>query len=207
MKFDLQSALAAIRSKVSPALAFLRAHRFWAECVAVTFLGIFAGFFVGENAQDRAVLLQREATRLQRVEAGMERWTSTLQPPIPAESVLWRQSEEALARLSVQAVTPLSVSRLLAERAEEIGIRDLGIRLASEDSVEVPLPVPAGRWEVRAGETALVAEFTGGWQSAISFLGVLPPQVEAAEMRVSPAGNGLFRARFLLLTRHVVPRE
>lgn len=206
MKLDLRPALAAARLRLAPALAFLRARRFWVESAAVTLAVAVAAYLVGASAQGRAAALEREAARLEQVGGAMDRWVRELQPPTPQESVAWRESEEALARLGGQAVTPLAVSHLLAQRAEEVGIRNLGIRLASEDSVTVPVPVSVGRWEVRAGDAAVVAEFSGDWASVIGFLGVLPPQVEVADVRVSEA-EGRLRARFLLLTRHVVLQE
>lgn len=206
MSFDLRPALAAVRSKISPALASLRAHRFWVECAFVTFLVLLAGTLVGGRAQARAEGVEREVVRLEQVRAGVDRWLREITPPAAPESLAWRESEQMLEILGGDGVSALSVSHLLAQRAEEIGIRSVRIRLANADSFSIPPATQVGRWELRAGEAAMVAEFVGDWSSVISFLGVLPPQVEVGDVQITARG-GLLHTRLLLHTRRVALQE
>lgn len=205
MNFKPRVQLERLRSRLDPLLASARAHRFWLECSTLTLLGMVAALSWGLAAMERAETLRERTAEMERVRRAMARWTTELHPPTPHESLAWKQSERMLLSLGAEAEEPLSLARLVSQRAEEVGVADVRIRLASGDSVAAPPPLDAGSVVVEFGPQGLVVDFSGSMSEVIGFLGSLPPQVGVASMRLTAQDPGV-RASVVLLARRPVPR-
>lgn len=206
MKEKLRAALADASARLEPALVFLRAHRFWAECALVTVLGMVAAFSFGWAALGRARAVEARTADLARVEGSFDRWEAELQPPTPQESVTWRASTAALRALGAEATRPLALARLVAQRAEEVGIGDVSIRLLPTDSVTAFEPVELAGWRVEPAGEGLLVEFHGQVGDVVALLGSLPPQAAVGSVQLAPE-EGALRARLVLLARQIVPLE
>jgi hypothetical protein len=202
VKEKLRAALDAALARLRPALSFVGAHRFWFECATVTLLGILAAFSFGYAALRRTSTLQARIADLERVESSFGRWRAELQPPTSQESLSWRESDRALRGLGGDAARPLSVARVVAQRAAEVGIAGLRIHLVDPDTVPGLAPVALGGWTVEGSGEALVVEFDGDVADVIGFLGALPPQAALASLDIAPKGPRL-HTRAVLLTRRI----
>jgi hypothetical protein len=205
MNFKPRVQLERLRARLDPLLAAARTHRFWIECSTLTLLGLVAALSSGLAALERAEALRERTAETGRVRRAMVRWTTELHPPTPRESLAWRESERMLLALGVEAEEPLSLARLISQRAEEVGVADVRIRLASGDSLVTPPPLEAGSVVVESGPHGLVVDFSGSMSEVIGFLGSLPPQVRVGSMRVTAEDPGV-RASVVLLARRPVPR-
>ena len=192
-----------LRERLRPFLDRAREHRFWIEATSLTLCALVAAYAVGEAALARAGELRVRATELEQVATGIDRLGSELRPATPQETLAWRESEDALLSLDLEATEPLRLAHLVARRAEEVGISDLRIRLAHPDSVTTPPPVQLPGWAIESGQSAIVVEFAGGMRELIALLGALPPQVSVSRMEVVGEG-GLLQAQAVLLTRRLV---
>lgn len=177
--------------RARPALRHLAAYRFWYECGAVTFFALAASFMIGSTALARAELLREERQRLEAVRRGVDRWLAGAQPALRAESLLWRESEESVRRVTGARGGGLAVAHLVARRAEEVGIPDVRVRLVEVDS----LPPAAA---AVSAEPGVAVEFEGDWSSLLHFLGVLPPPMAVVELNVSRSG-GLLQTRAMIV--------
>lgn len=202
MKIELGATLEVAREKLKPLLARLREQRFWVRLAASTALVLAALAIVGRSAYARAEAIDREAIRLQQIQADLDRWAGTISWPTPEETEGWRESESFFQQLNRAQVQPISLANQLTVRGEEIGPADIQIRLASPDSAYVPPPQSVGDWVVTSGQTALVVEMTGDFGSMISFLGALPPQLELADLALTTT-EGVTTMRLLLLSRDI----
>lgn len=205
MNFDVRPALTAALSRLRPLLQSARERRFWLECAALTLLALLAAGAIGRSALARAEALETEASRGERIHQGLQRWTREIQWPTPAESLEWRASQDALAFFEGRAAEPLAVAHLVAQRAEEVGVGAVRIRLVPTDSITPPPAAPTGGWTIQPAQSAIVVEFSGEWSSVVSLLGALPPQVELMELRSTDDGDDV-RTSVLLLPRRVVPQ-
>lgn len=201
LRMDLTAGLARLR----PPLAWVRAHRKWIEGATLTLLGLLAAFSLGYAALSRASALSLQISELRQVEAGFDRWTSGLRPATPAESLAWRESEQTLRSLGAGSMEPLPLAQVVAQRAEEVGIPELRIRLISADSAAPVPPVELGGWRVQSGAEGLAVEFDGNMGDVVGFLGALPPQAAVSSLRIG-RDKGVLRAQIILLTRQIVPR-
>ena len=199
LRVDVSRALAKLR----PTLSWLRSHRLWVECATLTLLGLLAAFSLGYAALSRTSTLNERVADLQRIDAAFDRWTTQLQHPGTRERSSWRESEQSLRSLGAEAAEPLSLAQVVSQRAQEVGISELSIRLLSADSV-APIPsVQLGSWSVQAGSIGLVVEFDGNMGDVVGFLGALPPQAAVSNLQVTPT-KGALHARIVLMTRQVV---
>ena len=206
MKEQLRAALSGPRARLKPALAFVRAHPFWVECASVTVLGLVAAFSVGHAALARTAVLEARAADLERATVRLERLRSELKPARAEESIAWRESERTLNSLGSDAARALSVARLIAQRAEEVGISGVRIRLLAADSIAPGEPAELAGWTVEPSGEGLSVEFEGDVGDLIGLLGALPPQAAVEKLEMTPRGEVL-AARIVLLTRRMEPRE
>jgi hypothetical protein len=198
-----------LNARFQDLLAYLRRvaarsteNRFWIELAAFTVLAIFATTMMGRSAFARADAIEREADRLAEIPAAMDRWAGNIQWPSDAETLSWRESEQLLRGLDVATTAPLTLAHQIAQRGEEIGRADVRIRLASPDTAYIPPGEAVGPLNLSYGRSAFVVELTGDWTSIVSFLGVLPPQVEVSRLELSSDG-GRVSSQLLLLTREI----
>lgn len=202
MKDHLQRARDAARSGAASAASHLRANPFWLFAGTIGLLGLASAYSVGRASLAAADGHEAEARRLAAVAAGADRWIDGLEPALPAESALWRESERAVRTITSAGTDPTTIARIVAARAEEAGIADLGLRLLSADSISPPPPLDAGQWEIRPGGSAVAAEFVGDWEAIIALVGSLPPQVAIGRLEVA-SGPDFRRALVLLAAREV----
>lgn len=195
-----------VAEKLRPLLERVRENRFWIELAGLTLLAVAAAFALGSRALERTRALEARAVELEDVRAAVHRWSEQLHPPTPRESADWAESERALRSLGVESTQPLTLARVVSERAEEVGISNLRIRLASADSVSPPPPLEVGTWAIETGVAGLMVEFSGDIGDVISFLGALPPQVGVGGMTVR-GEDGSLEVSAALLTRQMVPLE
>ena len=204
MKDRLRVAQAAVLGKLRAALAAAGAHRFWVESATITLLGLLAAAAYGTAAISRTSALRARADDLRVVERGIDRWRGEIQPALAAESLAWRESEATLRALGGEATRPLTLARLVAQRAEEAGIDELHVSVLPADSVTALTPVAAGGWSLVGEREGLVVEFEGDLTDVVGFLGALPPQAVVSALTVSPVEERL-RARVSLVTRSAAP--
>ena len=206
MKDRLQTALSKAATRLRPLGAFVRTHRFWVECASVTLFGVLAAFALGHAALVRSAALDARATELELAAANLHRWRGELRPATPAESLLWRESEATLRALGGDQARGLAVARLIARRAEEVGVEGLRVRLLGADSVASLEAEAVGAWTMEAAGEGLAVEFDGDVGDLVGFLGALPPQAAVETLSLEPRGDAL-AARIVLLTRRVETRE
>jgi hypothetical protein len=203
MSGPVDEILASLRAGYRVAAAWIGAHRERIEVAAPSIAALLAIYLIGASTLSAAARYREETLRLAEVEASVEHWLERLQPPTPAESANWLQSEQAIREIGDQGADATTVARIVALRAEESGITGLNLRLLRGDSVSVPPAVQVGRWSIAAGSSAVAVDFAGDWSSVIGFLGSLPPQVEVREIEVRPTADFLVRARVVLLARAI----
>lgn len=206
MKEKLRDALNVALARLRPAFAFLRAHRLVAECAVVTLLGVLAAFSFGYSALRRTAALEARAADLARVGESFDRWEAELQPPTPQESASWRESDASLRSIGGRATRPLTIARLVAQRAEEVGISGLTIQLLNPDSIAPPAPVQLAGWTIQTEGEGLVVEFDGNVGDVVGLLGALPPQAAVTNLEIAPR-DGALHARVVMLTRQLVAGE
>jgi hypothetical protein len=202
VKEKLRAALSGYAERLRPAAAFARTHRFWVECASVTLGGVLVAFAVGHAALGRTEALEARAAGLEAAAANLDRWRADLQPPTPAESLAWRESERTLASLGGDDVGALPVARLVARRAAEVGIEGLRVRLLAPDSVATMESAAVGAWTMEPSGEGLTVEFEGGVGDIVGLLGALPPQASLDRLVLEPRGDAL-AARLVLLTRRI----
>lgn len=204
MKERLEHLRAASLKNLRSAGAWLAAHRSWMLWGAPTILALLAAYAVGSSSLQTAARYNEEARRLSAVGAQVDTWAAQLEPAAPAESVLWAESEQAIRSIGAEGSDPTTIARIVAARAEEAGISDLGLRLLSPDALAPPPAIQVGSWSIQSGSSGVSAEFLGDWPTVIGFLGSLPPQVEVGRVEIEPGPEFLLRARVVLLAREVV---
>lgn len=202
MKDKLLAAQAAALDGFRGALAYAGAHRFWVESAAITLFGLLALVAYGSAALSRSSALRAQAEELRTVQDAFARWRAELRPAAPAESLLWRESEQSLRAVGGEAARPLTVARLVAQRAEEAGIEDLRISVLPADSITPLKQVRIGGWAVEADGDGLLVEFDGDMTDVVGFLGALPTQAAVTSLQLNAAQGGL-HARIVLLTRRI----
>jgi hypothetical protein len=206
MKDQLRAGVSAAGNRLLPALALIRAHHFWVVCAVVTFFGLLAAFSVGYASLSRTSVLESRVDELERTELGLDRWRTELQRPTAQESIVWRESERTLLGLGGDAGSALLVARLVAQRANEVGITGLHVRLLGPDSVQAIAPVQVGGWSVEPAGEGLAVEFDGNMGDVVGLLGALPPQAAVTGVLMAPRGDAL-HARIVLVTRRIALRE
>lgn len=165
-------------------------------------LALLGGIVAGQVALGRAAAYGEEVERLERVRRGTLRWSAEYRPAAAAESLAWRESERAILVYGPETVDPLVTAALVASRAEELGIREVRIRLAGTDTLSVPEPAAVGPWSVEPAPTAIAVELRTDLRRLVSFLGMLPPQVMVQQVSLDPL-DGQYRASFFLLVQQV----
>lgn len=203
MSASTDEILASLRAGGRATAAWIKAHRARIEIAAPSVAALLAIYLIGASSLSAAARYREETRRLAEVGATLEHWLDQLQPPTPAESANWLQSEQAIREIGDEGTDATSVARIVALRAEESGITGLNLRLLRADSISAPPAVQVGRWSIASGSSAVAADFTGDWSSVIGFLGSLPPQVEVSEIEVQPSDDFLVHARVVLLARAI----
>ena len=206
MKEQLRVALSSAWARLVPALAFVRAHRFWVECATVTALGLLAAFGVGYASLGRKAVLEAHAAELRRDARRLDRWRAEVKTPAATEVVAWRESERTLGSLGGEAARPLSVARLLAQRAGEVGISGLRVQLLGADSINPVDGAAVGGWTIEPSGEGLAVEFEGDMGDLVGLLAALPPQASVEKVEMAARGDAL-GARIVVLTRRIQAPE
>jgi hypothetical protein len=206
VKDRVESLLSSASTRLQRLRPWIAANRFWLQIGSLAVLALIASYIIGSSALERAGRYQLDSDRLTATHNGIGRWIDQVQPVFPAESLAWRESDAMLGALAAERMDPASIAQIVAVRAEQIGITDLGIQLLNPDDIPARAPVPAGGWTMSLGGSAVAVQFVGGWPAIISFLGSLPPQVEVGRVEVSATGGILLRADVLLFSRQVAPQ-
>lgn len=206
MSRQLREVLSRSLFRLHPALGFARANRFWLECGGVALLASLAAMAAGRAALDRAETLGHEALHLERTGAGIDRWVQEFQPSTAAETLAWHASRESMERLRAESVDLLSVARLVTQRAREVGLTHIRIRIEAADSLSLAADRPVERDPGPNPGSEIGVEFDGDLTAVTAFAGVLPPHVEIRVLHLSRTGDGL-RSRLLLFIRPVEPES
>ena len=202
MKEKLRVALSGARARCVPAVAYVRANRFWVECASVTALGLLSAFAIGYASLGRKAVLEAQAAELRSDAGRLDRWRTELKTPPSSEVLAWRESERTLMSLGGEAARPLAVARLLAQRAAEVGISGLRVQLLGADSIVPSDAVAAGGWTVEPSGEGLSVEFEGDMGELVGLLAALPPQAAVEKVEMAPHGDAL-GARIVVLTRRI----
>lgn len=203
MKERLEDLRAASLTHLRSAGSWLAAHRSSVELAVLTVLAVVAAYAVGSSSLEAAARYQQETRELTAVGAGAHRWATRLQPVAPAETAAWLESEQAVRTVGAEGTDPTTIARIVAARAEEAGISNLGMRLARPGELATPPRVEVGSWAISTGGSGVSVEFLGDWPSIMGFLASLPPQVGVGSVQVEPGPEFLLRARVILLAREV----
>lgn len=202
MNVELGPIREAAAAKARALLAELAKLRFWLQLAGVTAVALLVFGMIGRAAHSRAEVLEMEASRIAEIHSRIERWDAAVTSPGDEERRHWAQSEEAFLRLGAASAEPLAVANQLARRGDDVGPRDVRIRLVSSDSAFIPPPTNVGEWAINRGNAVLVVETSGSWSSAISFLGALPPTVELSGLEVSES-VGTIQMTVTLVSREI----
>jgi hypothetical protein len=187
-----------MKPSVAELLAGLRKRRFWAEIVAATLVVVVPAVLVASRSAHRTVELRQRERQLARTTNLADLWTRGFRSATPAESAAWHRSERQVAQRGIRSVDRVGLAQLVTQRAEELGIPDVGVTFVSADSLETAPARTVGEWTFRMAPYALVVEFTTGYDRVLSYVGSLPPQVEVRELRLRRTDGGV-HARFLLV--------
>jgi hypothetical protein len=177
-------------------------HRYWLQLGILTLLALAALGSWGLSSIRREEAGQARLMDLERVDAAYDRWIRDLQLPTPAESLAWRESETALADLGEEASRSLTIARLIAARAGEVGVSNLRVSQAPVESMPSVEEVVLGGWEAQPAGEGLVVEFDATFAGVMAFLAALPIQAAVSELNLSDAG-GVLHARVVIATRRI----
>lgn len=202
MRPDFAPVIAAIRARLDRAATAFRSHRPWLQLGVPAVLALAGGVLVGQAALARAEALGQEAESTLEVWQRVRRWSDHFQPAAAPESASWRESERTIAGFAPERLDALGTASLVASRAEEMGIRDVRIRLEPTDTLQLPDAAAAGPWTVEPGAAAISVELGADLDGLVAFLGVLPPQVTVSRISLD-SRSGERRARALLLVQQV----
>jgi len=194
---------AAPRRRLAGAAARLRGY--WVTLAAGTALGVGLAGAAGASARARAARLEAEAAALERAARRLEAWTREFRPASPAESLAWRASERGVASLAVEPSERLVLARIVAERAEEVGLAGARVRFAPPEAAGGPAPQTGGR-TLEPGPVVLSVELTGDLPALAAWIDRLPPEVLIRELHLAPVPHGI-RARAVLATVAVGPPD
>lgn len=204
MSQSAKEALERIRSLGGAAARAASAHGFALRCLAAGGLSLVAAVSLGAHSLDRAQELEARAARMERLGAGLGRWEAAGALADPADSLAWAASRRQVEALGTTGEDPLVLARLVARRAEEVGVAGLRVRLATADSAGSSFASNVGAWSIEAGGTALLIDFEGSLGDVVSLLGSLPPELAAADLTAVPAGEvGRLRVHARLLARRI----
>lgn len=176
----------------------LRRRRFWVEIVAATLVVVVSALWVAGAAARRTEELRQRERQLARTLDLADRWVREFRPVTPAESAAWHRSQRQVAQRGIRSVDRVGLAQLVTQRAEELGIPDVGVAFVSADSLEAAPSRSVGDWTFQMAPYALAVEFTTGYDGVLSYVGSLPPQVEVRQLRLTRAPEGT-HARFLLI--------
>lgn len=193
----------ALATRFEEAGRFATAHRFWVDLGFFSFLALTTAGVIARSELRREATLRAEASRLEAGRIGADRWVSDFRPAAAPESLLWERSRHSLAALDGRNENALSVARLVAQRAEQVGITDIELRLERRDSTRSPAPRRVGPWSISSGSDAITVEFAGDLSSIASFLGALPARVEIERLRIWRDDTSALRASVILFIRSV----
>lgn len=204
MNARLEQLRESLREGLARARAGLAGHRGWVEGGVLTLCALLALLAWGRAAHEESRELQAQAREMEAIRARMDAIRDGFVPAAPPESLLWRESETAIASLSrSRSPDPLAVSRLVALRAEESGLSNVRIRLIGADSAAAFPTTAVGPFVMSPGERAIGIEFTGRWDTVIGLIGSLPTEVEIGHLELVALPGDAMRARLVLLTRHL----
>lgn len=203
MAIAFRPAWDAARGRAAEISGAFRRWRFWVELGSLTVLALVTAGLVARSATRRETALRAQFASLRETRAGVNRWIRDYRAPTPDESLVWRQSQHALAELDGRDSNALSVARLVAQRAEKMGITDIHLRFTGVDDAATRTARLVGPWSIAFSDRAILVEFAGDLSSILSFVGVLPPQVEVGSLDVGRDASGGLRARVHLFIRKV----
>jgi hypothetical protein len=167
-----------------------RSHRFGLESTLMLALVLCAATASGVASVARAHGLHAERERHEALDGRLRGWEAAPRSPTPAERADWAASEREVERLARPGSEPLTLAKVVAERAREVGIAGVHIRLVERDSAGPVDRTDRDTWDVETGETALRVGFRGGMDQVVGLLGSLPPYVTVSELRVRPGEDG-----------------
>lgn len=202
MKERLKGALERLELAGSRVAGFASAHGYWLQLGVLTILALAALGAWGRYSTRREAATRDRLAELERVDGSYERWVRDLQPPTAAESLAWRQSEASLAELHEESGRTLTIARLVAARAAEVGVSNLRVSLAPPDSIPNVQGIVVGAWEAQPAGEGLVVEFDAMFGGVMAFLAALPAQAAVSELTLADAG-GVLHARVVIATRRV----
>ncbi|HKJ93981.1 MAG TPA: hypothetical protein VJ957_12500, partial [Longimicrobiales bacterium] len=156
-------------------LAGLRRRRFWVEIVAATLVVVVPAVLVAGVAAQRTLELRQRERQLTRTMTLADLWTRGFQSATPAESAAWHRSERQVAQRGIRSVDRVGLAQLVTQRAEELGIPDVGVGFVSADSLEAARSRSVGAWTFDLAPYALAVEFTTSYDAVLSYVGSLPP--------------------------------
>lgn len=184
---------------VRPLVALAGKQLFWLTTGLAALIVILAALSTGRSALARAHRLEARADTLARVLRQADHWLLDYQAPAAAESAAWRRSERDVRDLGVRASDRIAVAHVVTQRAEELGIAQVRVRLEPPDTLTPPAPRVVDEWSFEMG-SVLAVEMGADFPAVVSFIGALPPQVEVRQVRLARTGEAV-RTRFILITR------
>lgn len=169
----------------------LRVHRARIEGAALFAVLLFIAVGVGTAAFRRAAALNAEANRLERVQSTAEVWRRGYRAPSAAEMLAWQRAGTEMSQLALREPRRLELLRLVAQRAEEVGVPEARVRIVPVEQLGSIPPREADTLVIASADYGLSAEFTAPYESALALLEALPTALAPLRLEMRKAANGV----------------
>lgn len=176
----------------------LRAQSFWLVLGATSAVVILVAFWTGRGALEGAAAWRERAADTARTEALAAEWVRELEPVAPAESAAWRASAEAVAERGIVTRDRVALMQTVAETAERLGLRDLGLNFVSADTIAGAVERELDGDVFEAAPYALSLSGITDTRTLVRLVDALPPQVELVRLDAVAVPEGI-EARMLML--------
>lgn len=195
--------LSALKTRLATAAgataAGARRHAFWIALPAATLGVVLVAAVVGSSALLRADEWQVRARELDATREVASTWREELVPPTTEEEVEWRSSEAAVRELGIDREDRLALLQTVAQRAEDLGISDVGVSFESAGALEATALREVGEAVFEVAPWAVGVRFLSDYRTVASFIGSLPPQVDVHRLRMGAIEGGVETELMLLV--------
>jgi hypothetical protein len=159
-------------------------HQAHAEAIGVALLATIVALALGISARRQAAPLNAERDRLRAASAELESFRSSFRATTPEEDAF--RLPDSLS-VGVSRDVRVTLAQLVAQRAEQSGLRDVRIRFAPPDSGAAPAAPDFGGAHI--ADYSIALECHGGMSSLLSLIRHLPPSVALERISATRGGG------------------
>ena len=134
--------------------------------------------------------------------AAYDAWRRAYRTPTPAETAAWRRSRLEAQELGVIGDERLGLTQAISRAAEQSGLRDVRVRVASPDTTGSEARLSTEGVQRSPASFGLLVECRGSLQAVTNLLGHLPPSVAATNLHLVRQ-DGRARHRIMLAVYEV----